>query len=621
LHQVVSARFIVSDPRKGRSRLHPGGVRREIYVGHESLAPLEEDPSLSTKRTGAKALAMVLGSALALTACATSSDPAADDTASSSAAEPVNITLGYAQEFTAYNNNTVENNALANTIVLNQVLRGFWFFQPDGSLVRDTDFGTFEKTSDDPLTVKYTFSANAKWSDGNEVDCDDAVLHWWSRAANSGDKGFTAVSTTGYDQMEKPQCADGDKEFTVVYKTPYADWEAQFSAFEPAHIAEAQSGVADVIVASDTPDDAGNAKLYDFWNKGWQLNPGELKKDIMPAVGPYVIDAWTAGQSLTLKKNAAWTGKPGQAESITLRYIEDTAQAQALQNGEVNIMEPQPQVDIVNQLKALGDAVKTQSGDQFSFEHLDFNFKTEFKDLKVRQAFAKCVPRDQIVNNLLIPTNPNGTVLQSRFVFPFQPEYADYVSGFGAEQYDKADVAGAKALLEEADAVGTEVKIGWQKVPEAPNKRRVDTIALIKASCDQAGFKVVDGGTPTFFERDLAAGSWDVALFAWIGSPLVSGDPSIYQTKKGGKGGQNNGQYSNPQVDQLLDQLTQELDTAKQLEIRKQVDKLLWDDLATMPLFPFPGLVATDATTQNVQINATQNDITWNAFDWTRTAS
>jgi peptide/nickel transport system substrate-binding protein len=593
-----------------------------IRARHDGLAPLEEDLSLSTKRTGAKALAMVLGSALALSACATSSDGGSGaNTATSSAAAPVTITLGYAQEFSSYNNNTVEANALANTVVLNQVLRGFYYFAPDGSIVRDTDIGTFEKTSDDPLTVKYTFSDNAVWSDGNQLDCDDAVFNWLTRNGKSGDKGFAPASTSGWDQMAKPQCADGDKAFTVVYDTPYADWEGQFATFEPAHIAEAQGGVTDIIAAADKPTDPGLAKIIEFWNKGWALNPGELKKDIMPAVGPYIIDSWTAGQSLTLKANEKWTGKKPAASTIVVRYIEDTAQTQALQNGEVNIIEPQPQVDIVNQLKALGDKVKVQTGDQFSFEHLDYNFKTEFSDLKVRQAFAKCVPRDQIVNNLLKPQNPNGTIAQSRFIFPFQPEYADYVSGLGAEQYDKADVAGAKKLLADAGKTGMEVKIGWQKVPEAPNKRRVDTIALIKASCDQAGFKIVDGGTPTFFAKDLSAGSWDIALFAWIGSPLVSGDPSIYQTKKGGKGGQNNGQYSNPKVDALLDSVTRELDKAKVLEIRKQVDQLLWDDLATIPLFPFPGLVATDATTSNVQINATNNDITWNAFDWTRTAS
>ena len=63
-----------------------------------------------------------------------------------------------------------------------------------------------------------------------------------------------------------------------------------------------------------------------------------------------------------------------------IRYIADDAQAQALQNGEINVMEPQPQVDIVNQLKRLGDKIKVQTGDQYSFEHLDFNFKGAFAD-------------------------------------------------------------------------------------------------------------------------------------------------------------------------------------------------------------------------------------------------
>jgi hypothetical protein len=36
----------------------------------------------------------------------------------------------------------------------------------------------------------------------------------------------------------------------------------------------------------------------------------------------------------------------------------------------------------------------------------------------------------------------------------------------------------------------------------------------------------------------------------------------------------------------------------------------------TIPLFAFPGLVATDPKTEGVQLNATLNEITWNAFDW-----
>ena len=40
----------------------------------------------------------------------------------------------------------------------------------------NTEFGTYEKTSDDPLTVTYTFNDKAVWSDGVPIDCDDALL-------------------------------------------------------------------------------------------------------------------------------------------------------------------------------------------------------------------------------------------------------------------------------------------------------------------------------------------------------------------------------------------------------------------------------------------------------------
>ena len=304
------------------------------------------------------------------------------------------VTWGYAQEFSSYNPNTPDGTSLSNTVVLNQVQRGFVYFAPDGTTTPDKDFGTFEKTSDNPLTVKYTINDKAVWSDGKPVECDDIVLAWLAGSGLTGEKGFAAASTTGTDQMNKPDCKAGDKVVTITYKKPFADWEAQFgwTTIMPAHVVEAQSGMTKTFIdLADTPTSPDLAKAIEFWNKGWQFNPGELKPDIMPSMGPYQIDNWTAGQSLTLVPNPKWWGAPPKAAKIVIRYIADDAQTQALQNGEVNVMEPQPQVDIANQLKALGDKVKTQFGDQFSFEHIDFNFKAAFKDKNVREAFAKCL--------------------------------------------------------------------------------------------------------------------------------------------------------------------------------------------------------------------------------------
>jgi ABC-type transport system substrate-binding protein len=576
---------------------------------------------LSTKRTGSKVLALLAGSTLALTACATSSSGGAGASSSSATSAPITIKWGYAQEFSAYNANTNDGNALANIVVLNQLLRGFVYFKPDGSIGHDTDFGTFEKTSDNPLTVKYHINPKAVWSDGKPVNCDDVTLTWLANSNLTGDKGFNAASTAGYEQMNAPQCKAGDKDFTITYKKPFADWEGgvfNWTSILPAHLVEAQAGMTKTFVDyASTPTSPDLAKAIDFYNKGWAFNPGQLNKDITLSDGPYLIDSWTGGQSLTLKANPKWWGTPPKAQTVVIRYIADDAQAQALQNGEINVMEPQPQVDILNQLKQQGSKVNVQTGDQFSFEHLDFNFKTAFADKNLRQAFALCVPRQQIVNNLIVPTNPTAKVLESRFVFPFQKQYSDFAGKIGDSQYDTVDIAKAKQLVTAAGKTGMTVRIGWLKNPTAPNKRRADTIALIQASCGQAGFKIVDAGSSTFFDKELPNGNFDVALFAWIGSPLVTANPPIYQTKAGGLGGQNNGQYSNPQVDAEFTQLNQELNPDKQFALLKQIDTQLWTDLATIPLFAFPNVVATDSKVQNVKMNTTQQDLTWNAQDWT----
>jgi peptide/nickel transport system substrate-binding protein len=569
---------------------------------------------LITKSTGAKALALLAGSALALSACATSSGGATSSSSGSASASTSNktFTWAYEQEFAQFNANTTDGNASANVVVLNGVLSGFWQFNPDGSLAKNPDFGTYEKTSDSPLTVKYSINPKAVWSDGKPIDCDDVTLTWLAASGLTGEKGFAPASTAGYKDMNKPACKAGDKDFTITYKQPFADWDSRFGPIEimPAHIVEAQAGMTKTFVDyADTPTSPDLAKAIKFYNTGWAFNPGELKKDIIVSSGPYAIDSWTAGQSLTLKANPKYWGTPPKLGTVVIRYIGGPAQAQALQNGEVQAMDPQPQVDIVNQLKAQGDKINFKTSDQFSFEHFDFSFKGQFKDKTLREAFTKCMPRQQIVDNLIKPQNPNAKIVQSRFLFPFQPAYKDFETGVGGEKYNTVDIAGAKALL--AGKTPT-VRIGWRKDPAALNKRRADTVALLQASCGQAGFKVVDVGTPTFFQKEWPAANYDVAMFAWSGSPIVTGSNDQYVTG----GGNNPNGYSNPEVDKLIKQLSGELDKDKQVAILKQLDTVLWTDLATVPLFAFPAVLATTKNAEGVEYNATQAELTWNVAKW-----
>ena len=564
-------------------------------------------------RTGAKALAAVAGVSLALSACASSSSggAAANNNNNSNTTAPITFTYGHEQEYSAYNVNTADGNSIANTVVTNQTIRGFYYFAPNGDVTPDKDFGTFEKTSDTPLTIKYTINPKAAWSDGNAFDCDDMVLMWLANSGLTGAKGFKSASTAGYEDMNKPQCKDGDKTVTIVYKKTFSDWNTLFgSGMMPAHIVEQNSGLPDIIAAADTPTSPTLAKAENFYNTAWQLNPGELKPNIMPALGPYSISKWTAGQSITLTANPKWWGQKPKAQTIVIRFIAGDQEVQALQNGEIDAMDPQPQVEIVNQLKALGSKVKFTTADQYTFEHLDFNLQGEFKDKKLREAFAKCVPRQQIVENLVKPQNPNAKILESRFIFPFQDAYSQFATGVGGNAYDQVDLPGAKALL--GGKTGIKVNIGWRKDPAALNKRRADTIALLQASCNQVGFKVVDDGTADFFDKQLPNGSYDVAMFAWTGSPALSSNYGLYVTG----GDSNYGKYSNPKVDKDLSAVNSELDPAKRISLVKDMDTQLWTDLYTIPLFAFPGIEANDPSAEGVVYNATQQELTWNAYDW-----
>jgi ABC-type transport system substrate-binding protein len=562
---------------------------------------------ISGKR--ASALATLIGAALVLAACTGggSDDETSDDTSN----EPVTFTYAYEQEWQAYNTGTTLTNASQNQIPMNRVLLGFWYFAPDGSVAQEEDFGSYEKTSDDPLTVEYTFADDAVWSDGEPIDCDDAWLSWYAQSGQTDT--FKPVSTDGYEDIKTVDCADGDKTFTVTYDKPYADWVANFGAILPAHIVEQEAGFDDFIAAVEDKDTKGLEKAGTFWTNGWTFKPGELPDpSLIPSSGPYVISKWESGNSLTLKANENYYGDAPAAETVVIRFIAATAQAQALENGEIQAMDPQPEPDINKQLERLGDSIVFEGSDQFTFEHYDFNFDGAFKDKALREAFALCLPRQTIVDNLIKPQNPEAIVLDSRYFLPFQAEYEEVATAITPEEYKTQDIDQARQIMEDADAVGTRIRLGYI----LPNDRRAAEAQLVQDACgpDGAGFEVVDEGDKTFFNANgaLVTGNFDVALFAWTGSPLVTGSSSIYVTD----GGSNYGNYSNKEVDELTAELNQTTDPDAQKDLIIQIETILWDDLATIPAFAFPGIVAYDADASGVVYNATQSGLTWNMQDW-----
>lgn len=610
-------------------------------------------------------LAVLLSGALALGACTSDAEPGDDPSTAPSTAAPADETtdpdappadtgdpcvqdVGITEtaqgqvsytagpgNWSGYNAVLFKTYSTYNSVIGDRMFSGFVYFGVDGTICEDKDFGSLEVVSEDPLTVKYTINDAAVWSDGTPITINDFLLDWATQNpewlvpgyANGEDKEAVAIfdhvsNSFAGDAPEGPQGELGSKEFTVVFENKNPDYKLLVTAPWPAHVAAKQSGLEpDALAQAILDRDAETVKkVADFWNEGWLYSPGELPEnldEVAPSSGPYKVkaDGWIADTSLTLEANPAYWGTPAGTQDLVFRFIDDAQMAQSLQNGDVQVISPQPTVDTVPQLEAIGPSVNVLQYSTLTWEHLDFNFRennvfgNNDTGKQLREAFALCVPRQQIVDTLIKPVNADTVLMNAREVFPFQETYDEVVGAAYDGRYDQVNIDESKKLVDESGvSTPIDVRIGYY----AGNERRASTVAAIASSCKDAGFNVIDANSGTFFQDEHPAGDWEVALYAWAGSGQIASGQNIYASN----GAQNHSDYANDTVDEAWKTLAASLDPAVHLEQVKVIEKELWDDLFGIPLYAHPGVAAHDANVSNVRATATQSQIAWNAQQW-----
>jgi peptide/nickel transport system substrate-binding protein len=512
-------------------------------------------------------------------------------------------TLNYAAylEPSGFNSNTSKDKGTSvSNITINMCPVAF-HLTPDFKVVMNEDLlDSAEQTNENPQTVVYKIKRTAVWSDGTPVSADDFIYLW--KNMNGTIKSNDVSTTTGYDQMESVKGSDNGKTVTVVYKKPFRDWKSMWgsgTAILPSHFVEKQSG---------------------GWNTGLDKNPENI-----PSAGWFKVQNYTPGQSLTLVRNDKYFGEKANLDSVVFRFLpESTTQPAALQNNEVDLIYTQPQLDQLQQVKALPD-VTSQISFGPTFEHFDFNFKNEHLALpKVRQAIAKGIDIEEVVNGTVKQFSDQASPLGNRIYMKTQPD--QYQDHFG--EYGKGDTAAATALLEEAGytkgADGIYAK-GGKKL-----SLRISTTAgielretqekLFQEQMKQIGvdIEIVNADTRTFFGDWLPNGNFDIANFAWVGSPFpISDNQDAYRTGGGG----NYGSYSSKRVDDLFARAMRTFDDAKATALANRIDQQLTADMVSIPLYQRPTLIAWRNTFTNIADNSTKDGPFWNANTWGRTTA
>ncbi|WJL95953.1 ABC transporter family substrate-binding protein [Microbacterium sp. ET2] len=588
--------------------------------------------------------------ALVISGCAPGGGGDAGD--DSGLVEGSSITAAWNQAFYSMNGNTSFGNATANNNINYLVLDGFNYYNNTPELVQNTSFGTYELVSEDPLTVTFTVNEGVNWSDGTPIDAADLMLNWaaLSRALDTPDfdpgeftdpetgeftdafptdvvyfdSGATPESGMGL-VSETPEVGEDGRSITMTFDQPFVDWELVFTSPLPAHVIaknalgledneEAKQAVLDAIESNDA---AALAPMASFWNSGFNFTAMPDDAELVTASGPYIISDFVADEYITLTANPEYSGdNTANIEEITVRFIPDPlAAVQALENGEVDIIQPQATADITTALEGI-DGITVNTGLGGTYEHVDLQFdqgrnpENIFSNPQVREAFMKTIPRQEIVDTLIKPIIGDDAILRDSQLFvPGAAGYDEAAASNTSADYAEVDIEGARQLLEESGVTNTEVCVLYA----SNNPRRVNEFALIQQSANEAGFNVTDCGSEDWGGLLGTPGAYDASLFGWQSTSLgVTNSLPTFVTA----GINNLNFYSNERVDEIITELNTTFDEETQIELQVEMDRLLWEDFYGVTIYQFPEVTAFSDRVTNIDPSILAPTIFWNAWDW-----
>ena len=590
-----------------------------------------------------------------------------------SAATRTTVVVVASNAFTSLNPGTPDTNIVINTDIAYLTGMGFFYYDDQKVLKRNTYLGSYSIVSNSPFKVKYTISSGRVWSDGAPITGVDLLLSHilssgaYSKKAGLGDPTDTKVVPTfnsggyggAYDShiVGLPELSADKMSVTITYDSFQPDWEILGPAPSPVHaLVEMADGKKTLGTAAE--NDAATAKFLNYftsyntagltamgkvWSNDYNIKTVNSGTNplLLVSNGAYLVDSAVADQSVTMTLNPKYNSGPPTSgiTTVVYKFIADgTAASQALANKEIDIYQGQPNVDAVAALKAMS-GVTVLGGVNACFEHIDLRLgaasgsKTSYtgpfaasknigKNLRakaLRTAFLLAYPRQQIVDTLIKPINSNAVVLGSSFSLPGLPGYASIVARSGVAKYSAGTqatrTAAALALVKKyyktASATNQPVKVKllWG-VPS--NARRASEAALVKAELAKAGFDVTATGTPGWGGK-LDDNSFDAEFFAWC--PNTTGQTSTNANFQS-DGTNNFLGYDNPRMDKVLHSLETKLSVPQIIEHYGQADKILIQDAVTLPIFQHPQVTGYNSALKNVKPAPLAPNLVWNFWEW-----
>ncbi|MGH9030341.1 MAG: ABC transporter family substrate-binding protein, partial [Acidimicrobiales bacterium] len=443
---------------------------------------------------------------------------------------------------------------------------------PDTAVVQSA-----ELVSVNPQTVVYTIDPRATWSDGVPISATDFVYAWQSQRGGTDDTDGTpdsVASTLGYRDIVSVTPGNGGRTVTVVFRSPFGDWDSLFDDLLPAHIAERVG-----------------------WNKGFD----EFGSSVTVSGGPWVVESWQPGVRLVLGRNPHWWGPAPHLDRIVFVAAQNgSALLDDLRSGESQVGYPSAFGSSL--LAALTSSPELETAESLGTNMMELVFNTKdapFDNVDVRQGIAHSIDRAGIVTNLVQPVDPSVWEDNNHLFANVQPQYDD-----DAASYVHADPVAASRSLEQGGLVadpngtwishGTPVTIQLAWAYDDPWSDLVEP--AIASQLTAAGFDVsLEPVTSSQLSGSvLPSGSYDLALVPFSASAYPSATAAYYSSAPNLTNPGTNldwSGFSDPKLDTLFTNASEQLGPNLADPMYQQVDEELWAQMPTLPLFAEPTLL------------------------------
>lgn len=322
----------------------------------------------------------------------------------------------------------------------------------------------------------------------------------------------------------------------------------------------------------------------------------ENKKDFgrkLIGTGPYMFTKYDKGQKIILVKNPDWWGNNVETEAgaytipkIVLRFVqEENVSLELLKKGDIDYLGLRPDGFVKKTVGKVWEEkivkVKTENKTPKGFNFIGWNMKNPIlKDREVRKALAMLFNRPLMLDKFEYKLSEYATgpiYVQSDYASPkvkpieFSPNEAlKILHNVGWKDSDKDGIL---------DKVINGKKTKLSITILEPTQEMMKYLTIFKEDASKVGVDInIKNIEWNSFVKLLDEKNFEAVRLAWGGGGVDWDPKQIWHTSSSAGAGSNFIQYSNPEVDRLIDQARKLYEKDQRLPLLRKVHELVSDD-------------------------------------------